>query len=320
MLDTQSSQAHRSTTARRVLLVDPSRDDRLALRDTLAATGLSVEVTVTPSIGTARALLDCNAFDCTLVCLSLASQEALGFIADASRASTVIALSTGDMSLSGNAVRAGAQDILVKSQTDAASLRRSLLEGLARRQQPKGFTRDAPTQQIAAPKRTPTTEDITDKVTRLRDRAGLNRRLSELTVAARTTGAGFCLVLIAVDQLVEFEFVHGAEARDELLAEVGRFLRKLRGRVDTVARFDTDRFALLVTNSDVMECMMLAERVRKRLTGCFNGACEGVTVSFGVAEFQQDSGTVKQLIAAAEVGRRNAQRRGGGVGVAAEAA
>jgi diguanylate cyclase (GGDEF)-like protein len=320
MLDTHANNTNQVATTRRVLLVDPSRDDRMALRDSLRATRLALDVTVTPSIGTARALLDCNDFDFTLVCLSLAPEEALGFIKAAANQSTVIALSGGDMTLNGNAVRAGAQDILLKAHADGPHLRRCIEEGLVRRRQPAGFTRDAPTQQIPVPQRTPTTEDITDSVTNLRDRGGLNRRLSELSVSARQGGPGYCLVLIAIDQMVEFEFVHGTAARDKMLGQVGAFLRKLRGGVDTVARFDADRFALLITESNVMESMVLAERVRKRLTGCFKGTAEGVTVSFGVAEFAPDGGTVKELIAAAEAGRRNAQRRGGGVGVAAEAA
>lgn len=315
MLEAQTS-PRSPTPARRLLLVDPGRDDRLALRDMLRDTGLALEVTVSPSVGTARAMLDCNDYDCVLVCLSLAPDEALAFIKEASSQTAVVALSGGDMTLTGNAMRAGAQDVVLKAQADADGLRRSIDESIAKRiQAAAGFGRDTQTQQVAAPARTPTSPDMREPVTQVRNRDGLDLRMAELVMETRG-GAEFCLVLVAIDQLVEFEFVHGPAARDELLREAARLLTK--AGADTVGRFDDTRFGLLLSGTDILEGMLFAERLRQRLASSLSGTCEGVTASLGVASFDL-TGTLETLVGQAEQGRRTAQRRGGGVGVAAQA-
>lgn len=315
MLETHTKPAI-ATRPKRILLVDPSRDDRMEMRDKLRDTELPLEVTVTPSIGTARALLDCNDYDCTLVCLSLARDDALGFIQEAAATTTVVAMSSGDMSLTGTAARAGAQDILVKSQVNADRLRKSIEEGISQRRKGSDFRRNSPTLQIAIPDRTATTELTTDPLTRLRNREGFDHRLRELTLSVAASG-GYSVAVVEVDQLMEYEFVHGDEMRDALFKEVARYLKSMSSAMDTVARFDETRFGLILTEDEIMDAMMFSERLRIGLSKALDPRFDGISASFGVASFDPATGSPDSVVQAAEAGLKVAQRRGGGVGVTA---
>jgi hypothetical protein len=133
----------------RLLLVDPSRDDRIAVRDTIRSTDLDIEITATPWGPTAKALLG-NSYDVTLVCMELPLAGEL--IHDASLRCAVIALSPGDMSQAGPAVRAGAHDLLVKTDLDRDSMQRALIAAIAHhRCTPSVFHTEEPTRLVSTP-------------------------------------------------------------------------------------------------------------------------------------------------------------------------
>ena len=133
----------------KVLLVDSGRDTRIAIRQLLRDTGLQLEITVTPWVPTARALLD-NPFDCLLVSTDL--PDAFELIHDASMKTAVIALSDVDMSQAGPAVRAGAHDLLLKSELDPEALQKALTAAIDQRQRsPSSFHTEEPTQQVPQP-------------------------------------------------------------------------------------------------------------------------------------------------------------------------
>ena len=133
----------------RILLVDPDRDDRIATRALLSTTDLPVEITVTPWVPTARALLD-NVYDCALICTQL--PDAFALIHEASMKGAVIALSSVDISQAGPAVRAGAHDLILKSDLDREALKNALFAAISHhRATPSVFHTEQPTQQVAAP-------------------------------------------------------------------------------------------------------------------------------------------------------------------------
>ena len=114
----------------RVLLIEDSASDRALLEESLLAAGLPVEVTCADSLAQAFCAAQRATFDLVLLDLSLPDSQGLGTVkaaAEAFAALPIIVLTGWSDEKTGNeAVRAGAQDYLVKGVFSPDALGRSI--------------------------------------------------------------------------------------------------------------------------------------------------------------------------------------------------
>lgn len=94
------------------------------------------------------------------------------------------------------------------------------------------------------------TRAITDPLTQLGNRAGFERRLTELMRRQDEAGAGFALLMVDLDRFKDVNDTYGHPAGDQLLQRVAQRLREVSRRTDYVARLGGDEFVLLLPEAD----------------------------------------------------------------------
>lgn len=124
-----------------------------------------------------------------------------------------------------------------------------------------------------------------DGLTGLWNRAHLDVRLRECVDAARRHGRSLSLVMCDIDHFKELNDTYGHPFGDHVLQEVARMLEEMARSEDICCRYGGEEFAVILSETDHLEAMKVAERFRARLEGTVWSAHEDlrVTASFGVS-------------------------------------
>ncbi|GAA3077760.1 diguanylate cyclase [Rhizobium viscosum] len=152
---------------------------------------------------------------------------------------------------------------------------------------------------------------ITDKITGLPNRIGLNRALDDL-YCQEEGAAGSALIMIDIDDFKELTARYGAQTGNKLLKKLAGLFRKTVKKNDFVARLEADEFALLFANVGMQDALAIAERLRSSVednlvfAASDRSEASGLTISVGVA-LSGDAATSGQLQANARVALLAAQ-------------
>jgi diguanylate cyclase (GGDEF)-like protein len=127
------------------------------------------------------------------------------------------------------------------------------------------------------------------------------------------TDEAACLILLDVDKFKHINDHYGHIVGDEVLrAVVERFQRAVRDR-DMLARLAGDEFVLLLPGADYDVAMAVASRLRQKVTREPVHTSVGlvpVTVSMGVAERNDETPKINDLVERADIAMYNAKRTG----------
>ncbi len=105
-------------------------------------------------------------------------------------------------------------------------------------------------------------EARTDPLSGVANRKGFDEKLQMILGAHKRQGRRFVLVLADVDHFKWINDTHGHAAGDQVVKQVGDFLRGCLRDEDFVARFGGDEFALILANVDLDAGATVAERIR----------------------------------------------------------
>lgn len=130
-----------------------------------------------------------------------------------------------------------------------------------------------------------------------------NRRHAEMALeaqfAAAVRGRQLVVVLFDLDRFKRINDQHGHEAGDAVLRAFAEVVRRNTRRMDLTARFGGEEFISILGDCELSDAVRFAERVREE-TRELRVAGAAVTVSAGVALFDQGMGTHEVLVAAAD--------------------
>ncbi len=125
-------------------------------------------------------------------------------------------------------------------------------------------------------------------------------------------GTKLTLVLFDLDEFKSFNDVHGHEAGNRLLEQVGAVFEEYRRSADIAARFGGEEFALLVPGG-VTAGYEAAERIRIQVSRLIvlvgNGQHDGRTISAGVAGYRPGE-SAEALVECADRALYLSKRRG----------
>ncbi len=157
----------------------------------------------------------------------------------------------------------------------------------------------------------------TDPLTGLANRRVLDRMLELEVARAGRQGVPMSVALFEVDGLDEIQRAGGNAAGDALMRRVAQVLAGSVRLVDSIARYEPNRFALLAPGPDGE---IVVERLVKAISSLPAVGSKTVSVSAGVAAFPLDGRTPEELLAAAELATAAARQAGGGRAVVSAAA
>jgi len=293
---------HRATTFDRasVLLVEDNDGDAELISDYLAEICGAIVSQVHRVEDAARAMAD-QTYDFIISDLTLPDAHGL----DALRRLQPLAPDTpfivitgmDDEDLAVQAVQHGAQDYLVKGQIDALLLRRTLRHARERKQASNRL-RD---------------QTRHDPLTGVANRAALRERIETTIARARRRNVEFAVMFIDLDRFKAINDTCGHDIGDTVLCEIAERLRQALRTSDVVARLGGDEFAVFLDDlwpdSRPLE---VAERIRRSLERpiILGDRTLVVTPSIGLVRYPEVTGTVDDILKAADSAMYLAKNRG----------
>jgi diguanylate cyclase (GGDEF)-like protein len=196
------------------------------------------------------------------------------------------------------AVKAGAQDYLLKSELNPALLARAVRYAIERKRSEVELAHQA----------------LHDPLTGLPNRALFGDRLTVALDRSRRNGAPLAVLFLDVDSFKQINDSMGHATGDLLLTVLaGRFKEMLRP-MDTVARFGGDEFTFLFEELESeRQALVIAERIRRsasRPLAVEDGEVSAA-VSIGIAMVADPAVAPEQVIRDADAAMYRAKEHGG---------
>ncbi len=111
------------------------------------------------------------------------------------------------------------------------------------------------------------------------------------------------LVMFDIDHFKPINDNHGHQTGDEVIRETARLIRQHARETDYAGRYGGEEFVLLLPDTTLQGAGQLAERLRQameRLTVEYLEQRVNVTISLGVAQFNEEMSSAFDLVAAAD--------------------
>ncbi|HXR52021.1 MAG TPA: EAL domain-containing protein [Steroidobacteraceae bacterium] len=154
-----------------------------------------------------------------------------------------------------------------------------------------------------------------DPLTGLVNRREFERRLGEALDAARRGDGMHVLCFVDLDHFKQVNDSAGHQAGDNLLREVAKLMRESVRDSDTVARLGGDEFALLLTGCPLQKGRQIADDLARKVGEhrfVWRDRIHNVGTSIGLLELARDSGSVEEMLAAADSACYVAKKQGAG--------
>jgi diguanylate cyclase (GGDEF)-like protein len=152
-------------------------------------------------------------------------------------------------------------------------------------------------------------QSVTDPLTGLRNRRGLQQQLDEEFSRSVRHDSPLSIMVIDVDHFKSFNDNHGHQAGDEILAALGGLLSRAKRDYDVAARYGGEEFVIMLPNTAAQGAGVLAERVRRAVQR-FAWPHGAVTVSIGSATIGIEMADAGQLFEAADAALYTAKSSG----------
>jgi diguanylate cyclase (GGDEF)-like protein len=250
----------------------------------------------------AHAHLQSGEADCVLLDLGLVDASGLEALATVKQLAptlpVVVLTGHDDEAIAVRAVKAGAQDYLVKGRTDGALIARAVRYAIER----KGAELELAHQALH------------DSLTGLPNRALFIDRLEQALVRTQRNPSPVAVLFLDIDSFKLINDSLGHDAGDQLLMELAGRLAGVVRPSDTVARFGGDEFTILCDHvSSSYDVMAIANRVAEAVNLPFTlgGHEVFVTASVGIAFAKGDRDDPALLVRNADAAMYRAKEKGG---------
>src|SRR5688572_18455559 len=151
---------------------------------------------------------------------------------------------------------------------------------------------------------------LTDALTGCYNRRSFELQLERDLHLATRMRQPLSLIMIDLDNFKHIDDQAGHDAGDVALCLLAESLRLELRAVDTAARFGGDEFAIILPQANSDGAMLVAERLRKRISEMEVPEYGQVTASFGVATFPAHASSRDTLLVAADRALYNSKDAG----------
>jgi diguanylate cyclase (GGDEF)-like protein len=122
-----------------------------------------------------------------------------------------------------------------------------------------------------------------DYLTQTYNRRGLKEKCEYLVEVAKRDGSYLSVALLDVDHFDDINNRHGRSRGDQVIQALADVIKDNTRRVDVVGRFDGEEFTIIMPNTNKIDAIMVAERIRAFVETNPIATLEGVTISCGIA-------------------------------------
>ncbi|MFG0229017.1 diguanylate cyclase [Achromobacter sp. 413638] len=147
---------------------------------------------------------------------------------------------------------------------------------------------------------------ITDPLTGLRNRRGMQDAVEQMRASAIRYG----VIALDIDHFKNVNDTHGHSTGDEVIRHMAQIMRECSRPADVLCRNGGEEFLMLLPGAGLKEAGLVAERLRKRVEACPMPGIGGITVSAGVACWQDFGAEPAQAFAEADAALYAAKQGG----------
>jgi diguanylate cyclase (GGDEF)-like protein len=156
---------------------------------------------------------------------------------------------------------------------------------------------------------------ITDGLTGVWNRRYLALTLAKEIERAQRFQRPLSILMVDIDRFKDVNDAHGHLRGDEVLVELSRrMLSRIRGEIDTLARFGGEEFVIVLPETPREGARVVANKLRRAVRAkpfvSDVGSDVTVTVSIGIAVYPEDGTGAEKLIQASDLAMYKAKRRG----------
>jgi two-component system, cell cycle response regulator len=276
----------------RVLLVEDNDGDARLLREFLSERHQGgPELARVKSLAEALEFLGRETADVALLDLALPDTSGLDTVRRVRAAAPDLALIvlTGldDSDVAVRAVRAGAQDYLIKGEIDANVLGRAIRYALERQKMQVALSSLA----------------LIDDLTGLYNRRGFLALAEHQLKLARRTTRPFALVFIDIDGLKAINDTMGHIEGNHVITEIGFILKDTFRSSDILGRLGGDEFCVFMIDAGADVAHMMRRRLRERTTARNAQASARIALDFSMGALccqADDARPLDDLVSAAD--------------------
>lgn len=154
------------------------------------------------------------------------------------------------------------------NQASKIKAKQQYLHGLEDQKRKLELEVKARTADIQSAKETAEREARTDSLTQLPNRRHFLERLELELSRAKRHNLPLCLLLIDLDYFKRINDDYGHHVGDNALQHISREISTMIRGYDLLARLGGEEFALLMTETDLIEGQRFAERIREHIAAC----------------------------------------------------
>jgi diguanylate cyclase (GGDEF)-like protein len=136
---------------------------------------------------------------------------------------------------------------------------------------------------------------ITDTMTGILNRMKIEDLLLNEINRVRRSGRPFSVIMLDVDHFKQINDSHGHQAGDRVLREISRLLKESIRQADSLGRWGGEEFLILCQDTSGKGAAVLAEHLKRTVSGKKLAKIGWLTCSFGVAEYRSGE-TENQLL------------------------
>jgi len=119
------------------------------------------------------------------------------------------------------------------------------------------------------------------------------------------------VIMADIDHFKRLNDEFGHLLGDEVLRQVSSLLQRQVRKTDVVCRYGGEEFAILLTQTNAEQAMLIAEKLRAQVESWyFPGVPRTITISAGVASYPQHGKSRDEVIRAADNGLYAAKQTG----------
>jgi diguanylate cyclase (GGDEF)-like protein len=142
-----------------------------------------------------------------------------------------------------------------------------------------------------------------DGLTGLLNRRALEETLADQMQRSRRSSEPFCVMMVDVDHFKNINDRFGHAVGDSALKQLAALMQKHMREVDRVGRFGGEEFVVLAPGLELVQAMVVAERLRAYIAATplhHAGGSVGLSVSIGIAQWAGEEEDVSRLLRRAD--------------------
>jgi diguanylate cyclase (GGDEF)-like protein len=266
-----------------ILLIEDDPGDVLLIQEMLGQQGCKARLVTVERLAEGISYLQQNPCDIVFLDMNLPDSSGLSTItrllAAAPTTPIIVLTSQSDESFGVEAVKAGAQDYLLKGDIDGRILKRAMFYAVERKKLEIALKQTL--EQLERQARI-------DFLTNIYNRMMFNELLeAELRRAGRYS-SDLSLIMFDLDHFKGINDTYGHAMGDHVLKEVARLVADNIRVHDVLARWGGEEFMVLTPRTVLGQVVVLADKLRSLCEAHDFGNGLHVTASFGVTQFQTD--------------------------------